>query len=184
MRTLCQHIFDLVQNSIRAKARSIKVLVEERVTENLFRIIIKDDGQGLTPDHLARVKDTFFTTRSRKVRNVGLGIPLMDATCQRSGGELNIDSRLRRGTTVTATMEYDNIDRPPLGDIIDLFASLLISTEENRVIWTLEHIYDGKKYFLKNRSTGDELNILTYGEAGVKAKLFKLITVKEEQIHK
>ncbi|MDP6154655.1 MAG: ATP-binding protein [Candidatus Thermoplasmatota archaeon] len=184
MRTLCQHIFDLVQNSIRARAGSIGVVVEERVSENLFRIIIKDDGHGLKPEHLKRVKDAFFTTRSRKKRSVGLGIPLIDATCQRSGGELIIKSQLRRETKLTATMEYDNIDRPPLGDIIDLFASLLISTMDNKVIWTLEHIYNGEKYFLKNHRTSDELNILSYGEPGVKKKLIQLISAKEAQIHK
>jgi hypothetical protein len=183
LRTLSDHIFDLVQNSLNAGAERIQVTVEEDVQENYFRITIKDDGHGIKPAHLARLKDTFFTTRPRKKRRVGLGLPLMDATCQRAGGSLSIESEYRFGTTVVATMEHDNIDRPPLGDLSDMFTSLMLSTVENRVIWTLEHVVGGKRYRLKNRATSDELNILSYAEPGVREKMYRLVSRKEKEIN-
>jgi len=183
LRTLSDHIFDLVQNSINAGSERIHIVVEEQLADNLYKIIITDDGFGIRPDHLSRIKDTFFTTRSRTKRNIGLGLSLMDATCERSGGKLKIESKYRYGTTITAVMEHDNIDRPPLGDLPDLFSSLLISTMENKIIWTLEHVFNGKKYKLKNRATLDELNILSYGELGVKDKLCRFISRKENIIH-
>jgi len=84
---------------------------------------------------------------------------------------------------VVATMEHANIDRPPLGDIADMFTSLMLSTVENKVIWTLEHVFDGKRYRLKNRATSDELNILSYAEPGVRDELYQLVIRKERKIH-
>lgn len=182
LRTLSEHIYDLVQNSVNAGAENIHIVVEEDIPANRFKITIKDDGFGIKPEHLSKIKNTFFTTRPRTKRRVGLGVSLMDATCQRSGGKLVIDSEYRHGTTIIATMEHDNIDRPPLGDLADMLASLLLSTADNKIIWTLEHLVNGKKYRLKNRVTKDELGILSYGEPGVKEKLCQLIKKKERDI--
>ncbi len=183
MRTLSDHIFDLARNSINARASNIHIIVEEVTDSNLFKITIKDDGYGIKAEHISKVKDTFFTTRPRTKREIGLGLSMMDATCERSGGKLVIESKYRHGTTIIATMAHDNIDRPPLGDIMDLFTSLLLSTVENKVIFTLEHLFNGKKYRLKNRATRDELNIFSYAEPGAEKKLYQLISAKERNIH-
>ena len=183
MRTLCQHIFDLAQNSINADSQNIHIIVEENIPNNMFKITVKDDGHGIKPESLAKVKNTFFTTRPRNKRRVGLGLSLMEATCQRTGGELIIESKYRHGTTIIATMEHDNIDRPPLDNLPDLFTSLMLSTLENKIIWTLEHVFNEKRYRLKNRMTKDELNLLSYDEPGVRDKLYHLIVEKEQKIH-
>ena len=184
MRTLSDHIYDLVQNSINAGAQNIQVIVEEDVPSNLFRITIKDDGHGIKPEHLSKIKNTFFTTRAHTKRRVGLGLSLMDATCQRTKGSLVVESEYRRGTTIIATMEHDHTDRPPIGDLPDVFTSLMLSTPENNIIWTLEHNFNGKKYRLKNRVTADELNIFSYAESGVRDMLYQLISKKEEKLHR
>ncbi len=184
MRTLCDHVYDLVQNSVTAGAERISVVVEENLPGNSMVIVITDDGRGIRPEHIEKIKDTFFTTRSRKKRRCGLGLSLMDATCERAGGRLDIESEYRYGTTITATMEYDNIDRPPLGDLPDLFTSLLLSSMDNKVIWTLEHTHNGKSYRLKNRLTKDELNIISYGEPGVRNIVYSHIKKKEMNIHR
>jgi len=171
-----------VQNSIKAGARNIRVIVEEDEASNLLKITIEDDGHGIKSKHLSWIKNTFFTTRPTSKRKVGLGLSLMDATCERSGGNLIIDSKYRSGTTIIATMEQDNIDRPPLGDLPDVFTSLMLSTVENKIIWILEHEVNEKGYRLKNRSTADELNIFSYGESGIRDKLYQLIAEKEKEI--
>ncbi len=183
MRTMCQHIFDLVQNSLNANAENIHVIVEEDIPNNIFKIIIKDDGYGIKSQSISKIKEPFYTTRPHNKRRVGLGLSLMDAMCKRTGGKLIIKSDERNGTTIIAIIEHDNIDRPPLDDLPDLFTSFLLSTIENKVIFTLEHIYNKKKYLLKNRMTKNELNILSFSESGVKNKLYRLIKNKEKYIH-
>jgi len=183
MRTLSQHIFDLVQNSIIAGAGNIHLILEEDVPGNSFTMIIEDDGHGLTPEQLKRVKDTFFTTRSRKKRTVGLGLALMDATCTRAGGELVIESRYRHGTKVTANMEHDNVDRPPLGDLPDMLTSLFLSTSENKVLWKIEHVVNGRGYRLTNRKILDSLSLLSFAEKGIRDIVYEHIGKQEREIH-
>ena len=183
VRTLSQYIFDLVQNSIAAGATNIQVIFEEDIANNLIKVTITDDGCGIKPEHLSKIKNTFFTTRPKSIRRVGLGLSLLDTACKRSGGELVIDSKYRYGTTVIFTMDYKNIDRPPPGDLPDLFTSLILSSEENKILWTLDHILNGKEYHLKNRAVRDELNIFSYNEPGVRERLYQLIIKKERMLH-
>jgi hypothetical protein len=183
VRTLSEHIFDLVQNSLAANAKNIQISVEENVTDNLLKVVIKDDGHGIKPEHISRIKNTFFTTRPKSDRQVGLGLSLMDAACNRSGGKLIIESRYRYGTTIICTMEYDNIDRPPNGDLSDLFTSLMLSTPENKVIWTIDRTFNDKNYRLKNRTVKDELNIFSFEEPGIRDMLYRFIVEKEKGLH-
>jgi hypothetical protein len=184
MRTLCQHIFDLAQNSINANAENIHIIVDEDIAKNIVKIVVEDDGVGIKPEALERVKNTFFTTRSRKKRGVGLGLALMDATCQRCGGKLTIESRYRYGTTITAIMKYDNIDRPPLGDLADLYTSLLLLSSEKKVIWTLEHNINKKGYELKNKTVREKLKIISFSYKGIRKDIYKYILDKEKEIAK
>jgi hypothetical protein len=183
VRTLSQHIFDLVQNSVAAGAKNIHIILEEDVPHDLIKVTIEDNGRGIKPEHMVNIKNTFFTTRPKAIRKVGLGLSLLDAACKRTGGKLIIDSKYRFGTTVIFTMKYNNIDRPPLGDIPDLFTSLILSTLENNILWTLEHIYNNKKYDLRNRKVKDELNIFSFNEPGLRERLYQLIVKKDQMLH-
>ena len=56
MRTICQHIFDLARNSINAEAQNIQIIVEEDIPNNIFKLIVIDDGRGIKPEILTKVK--------------------------------------------------------------------------------------------------------------------------------
>ncbi|MFY9370444.1 MAG: ATP-binding protein, partial [bacterium] len=47
MEELSLHILDLVQNSIRAAATRVEILIEEHIAEDLFLFEVKDNGQGM-----------------------------------------------------------------------------------------------------------------------------------------
>ena len=182
MRTITQHIFDLAQNSINAHAENIHIILDENLKQNLVTLTIIDDGVGIKPEALERVKHTFFTTRSRKKRGIGLGLALMDATCQRSGGNLQIESQYRYGTTITATMQYNHIDRPPLGDLADLYTSLFLLSPEKKIIWTLEHKINKNGYVLKNKTIREHLNIISFSYKGIKKDIYKYILNEEKKL--
>ena len=183
MITLADNIFDLAQNSIFAGAKSIQIIVEEKQSKNEMKITITDDGQGIKPEQIVKVKNTFYTTRDRSKRKVGLGLSLMDATCIHCGGELLIESEYRYGTTVNATMEHDHIDRPPLGDLADIYTSLLTSTSENKIKWKLEHRVEEKSYELTNRKVLDDLNLLSLSEANLRQLIYNHINKKEIKLN-
>jgi two-component system NtrC family sensor kinase len=62
---------------------------------------IADTGVGISPDHLKRVLDPFFTT---KEKGTGLGLSVVYGIIERHGGSLRIDSTVGEGTTVTITL--------------------------------------------------------------------------------
>ena len=124
MRELSLHVLDLVQNSLVAGASLININVNESTAQNLLQIEIKDNGPGIAPEKLNLVQDPFYTTRTS--RRIGLGLSLLQAAAQRSGGEFKIESMLGAGTDVIATFKHDDIDRAPLGNIVDTLLTLIV----------------------------------------------------------
>lgn len=143
MREISLHIMDIVQNSIVAGASIIKVQITENEAQNLFEVKITDNGVGISEEMLSVIKDPFTT--SRKSRDVGLGLSLFEATCLRCNGSLEIKSKLNLGTEVLAKMEYNNIDRPPLGRIDETILSLIATTD---VDFIYKHSVNEKEFLL------------------------------------
>ena len=134
MKELSLHILDIVQNSVRAKATIIEIQITEDLEENIFEILIKDNGKGMEQELIDKVKNPFATTRT--TRKVGLGIPLLLEACKRCNGNLEIQSEKEIGTTVRAYFDHNHIDRAPIGDIVNAITMLLLSSPEIRYIFT------------------------------------------------
>lgn len=124
MRDISLHILDIVENSIRANSSLVRIDMSVDKAKNDLFIVIDDNGSGMSKEMLERVKSPFTT--SRTTRKVGLGIPLFVASCEITGGHLDIDSELGKGTRLTAHLKFSHIDRPPLGDIAETIATLTI----------------------------------------------------------
>ncbi len=125
MRDLSLHIIDLVQNCVEAGAKKVCLTLEEDLLHDRLVITVEDDGRGMDQEMLAKVKSPFVT--SRKTRDVGLGIPLIDMSTKSAGGELIITSEPGKGTKVVASYRHSHIDRPPLGDIVTTVKIIAIS---------------------------------------------------------
>lgn len=119
MKELSLNILDIAQNSIKANASLLEILLEE--DNETLKITITDDGCGMTPEILSRVTDPFCTTRT--TRKVGMGLPLFKMEAEQTGGYLEISSRSitdfpdSHGTRVCALFYKNHIDFTPLGDI-------------------------------------------------------------------
>lgn len=138
------HILDIVQNSISAGATRVDLTVDEDPASDLLTIVVGDNGRGMTQEQVNRLSDPFFT--SRTTRKVGMGIPLLKQTAEQSGGEVRIVSEPGRGTEVTATFGYSDIDRPPLGDVAN---ALMITASSNpRLNFLFTYRYNGNEYVL------------------------------------
>ena len=124
MRDLSLHLLDLAQNSISAGAATVTIRIEIDAN-GWLTMILKDDGKGMSPELLERVKSPFATTRT--TRKVGLGIPMMMENAEKAGGSLSIDSEVGKGTVLTVTMDTGNIDCLPLGDLTGTLLSLMLT---------------------------------------------------------
>ncbi len=124
MKELSLHILDIMQNSIRAEASQIRLHIEENIISNRLTISIEDNGKGMSNEMVEGVKDPFVT--SRNLRKVGLGIPLLNQLCMECNGNVTIESKKNIGTKIIASMEYDHIDRLPIGDMAKTITTLIM----------------------------------------------------------
>ncbi|MBE9467134.1 MAG: sensor histidine kinase [Bacteroidetes bacterium] len=147
MKNLSLHILDIIQNSIRAKANLIELEILENLKENIFQIVIKDNGTGIEKDKLKGILDPYFT--SRTTRNVGLGLSLLKQNAERTGGFLKIYSKLGKGTVVKTLFKYNNIDRPVLGDISGVVTLVVASNPSIEFLY--KHKTDKGEFFFNSK---------------------------------
>lgn len=62
-------------------------------------VSVKDQGEGIEPELLQRILEPFFTTKPVG-KGTGLGLAMVHGFAQRSGGALEIESEVGRGTIV------------------------------------------------------------------------------------
>lgn len=72
-------------------------------------IEVRDDGEGMSSEQLARAREPFFTTREH---GNGLGLPSVEGFADQSGGALHLASVVGEGTTVSIVLPF--FDAPDL----------------------------------------------------------------------
>ncbi len=115
MEDLSLHILDIVDNSLRSKAKLIEISIIEDPGLNMLVLHIKDNGIGMDPGLQERADDPFFTTKPG--RKIGLGLALLSQAAKEARGDFIITSKQNAGTTIRATFCMDHPDRKPLGDM-------------------------------------------------------------------
>lgn len=146
MKELSLSLLDIAQNSLAAGCGRLELsLLEDEA--GWLTMVVRDDGRGMSPELLDRVKDPFTTSRS--TRKVGLGIPLLTLAAQQTGGDVVVESTPGVGTTLTATFDRRNIDCPPLGNLPETVALLIQGAE--RVELTLHRRRAGRSYTFSTR---------------------------------
>lgn len=146
MKNLADHITDIVQNSIAAKATLIEIIVEESKSLNLYSLIIKDNGVGMTEEMTQQAVQPFFTTRD--TRKIGLGLSLLKQNAEQAEGEFKLKSKQGEGTIVKAVFKQDHFDRPAIGDLAETFILLMISDE--KIDFRYKHITQFGEYMISS----------------------------------
>lgn len=142
MNELSLYILDLVQNSFVADATLVTISIIEDTKNNQLKLIIEDNGKGMSQEFLKNVCDPFTTTRT--TRKVGLGIPLFKQMVEDANGTFNIESKEMCYTKITAIVERDNIDLVPLGNIADTLYLLTTNMYNCAIIY--KHIIDKNEF--------------------------------------
>lgn len=132
MEDISLHILDIAENSIRADAKTIEIIITRDAEQDLLRVEVIDDGRGMDAAALASVRDPFFTTKHKKT---GLGIPLLTQAAELTGGQVTVDSSEGKGTRVAATFHWDHVDRPPLGRMADTILTLVAGHPDRDYIY-------------------------------------------------
>ena len=158
MQEISLNILDIVQNSIRAGASLIELIIEEAPSADVFAFTVKDNGCGMNEEMVKRVTDPFVTTRT--TRKVGLGISLLKSLAEQTGGGIKLESEVGVGTVIRADFSYSHIDRQPLGDISAVMVSLISMNPKLDFVYT--HSFEKKQFVLDTRELrqvlGDEVS--------------------------
>lgn len=128
MRDLSLHLLDIIQNSLAAEADKISIGITANRAKNRLSLLVLDNGKGMREKVVRQAVDPFFTTR--KTRQVGLGLPLLNMNSRQAGGRLLIKSVTGRGTLVAAVFQIEHPDRPPLGDIGETITASILAGPE------------------------------------------------------
>ncbi len=127
MEDISLHILDIAENSIRADAKRIEIILTRDPESDRLRVDVNDDGRGMGPATLARIRDPFFTTKNKKT---GLGIPLLAQAAEMTGGALTIDSSPGAGARLSVTFPWSHVDRPAIGSMADTLLTLIAGHPE------------------------------------------------------
>lgn len=136
MQDLSLHVLDIVENSIAAGAKNIKITINENIGKDTLTLKIQDNGAGMDKKTLTKALDPFYSTKT--VRRIGLGLSMLAQATKEAKGNFQIKSKTGKGTTITATFMYSHIDRKPLGDMTETLITLIAAQGLN-VDFIYEH---------------------------------------------
>lgn len=77
------------------------IRIETLLAEETAKIIISDNGPGMTPEILAKIKEPLFTTKNF---GTGLGIPAVEQIVMQHNGTLTISSEVGKGASFTISI--------------------------------------------------------------------------------
>ncbi len=93
--TLVGALLNLIENALQAGTPQVRLKVHVYARDNTLRLAVSDSGSGIEPHVLRRLGEPFFTT---KATDTGLGLAVVKAVVRAHQGELQLHSRLGRGT--------------------------------------------------------------------------------------
>jgi signal transduction histidine kinase len=99
-----QVLINLVANALDASVAGGEVVLEVRVEESRVFLRVKDCGEGMSSETLARVSEPFYTTKDH---GTGLGVSISRSIIESHGGTLDYRSEPGVGTTATVELPLD-----------------------------------------------------------------------------
>lgn len=102
-----QTLLNLVMNAKDAIPNEGDINVTLRQSGDNAELTIKDTGVGMKPDVLQRALEPFYTTKAR-LKGTGLGLSQAHGIVSDHGGEIALESKPNRGTTITITLPLIN----------------------------------------------------------------------------
>lgn len=104
---LAKALSKLVENGLRYTLDGGEVRVRGEAEDNLLRIIIEDNGIGMTVDEVAQLGTVYFRADHDHVRSYkgsGLGIPIAYGIINALDGKVSVESEPDNGTRFTISL--------------------------------------------------------------------------------
>lgn len=82
---------------------AIKVGRGQQSKGPFVRLVVEDNGEGMSPEVVSKVFEPFFTTKAQG-KGTGMGMSVVHGIVQGLGGEINVDSLVGKGTRITVLL--------------------------------------------------------------------------------
>lgn len=101
---LQQVLINLITNACHAMPEGAGTLELETSSDEAGDVVlqIKDNGSGISPDHLGRIFEPFFSTKGEG-HGTGLGLSIVRNIVELHNGSIEVESELGNGTSFTLT---------------------------------------------------------------------------------
>ena len=95
---------NLVKNALDHTRSGGQVAVSWKKSPAMFRIIVADDGTGISQEDIHHIFKRFYRSRqSSDTQGVGLGLPLARSIIEGQGGRISVESSPGQGAVFTAS---------------------------------------------------------------------------------
>ena len=104
---LKQVLINIVDNAMKFTVGrpEAEIRISSQVLDDQIIVIIEDNGSGISPEDLQRVKEKFYKGSSNK-SGTGLGLSIASEIMELHGGKMLIDSTMNIGTKVVLVMPF------------------------------------------------------------------------------
>jgi signal transduction histidine kinase len=105
-----QQLFtNLMVNAAQAVQPGGSIEARASIDGGRVTVVIRDDGCGIPPEHLARVREPFYSTRPE---GTGLGLAIADRIAAAHQAEMRLESERDTGTSVEVRFASTETSRP------------------------------------------------------------------------
>jgi signal transduction histidine kinase len=110
-------LLNLLFNALKFTPAGGSVRVSARRENGDLRLVVLDNGVGITDEDLPFIFDRFWqadTSAKRQYRGVGLGLALVKELVEAQGGTVAVTSKIGNGSQFTVSLPYHDFKPPSL----------------------------------------------------------------------
>jgi PAS domain S-box-containing protein len=102
-------VINLISNAIKFSNAESNIFVHSRVNDEEATISVKDEGMGIPDEDQQHLFSSFFRGKNAiNIQGTGLGLHIVKRYVDLLGGELHVESKLGKGTTITLNLPLSN----------------------------------------------------------------------------
>lgn len=127
-----QVMINLLENAIKYGSKNGNVQVGFSVAENnLLNIIVKDDGPGISIEHLDRIFERFYRiekSRSKDKGGSGLGLAIVKHILSAHDTQIKVNSKVKKGTAFN--FQLQTVPQEEEDDVVPVSPAVLEVVEK------------------------------------------------------
>lgn len=149
---------NLLANAIKFTPKDESVLLSAQIVGQHIDIVVKDTGEGISPEDLPHVFERFFQTKhshTKAAGGTGIGLALSKELAELMGGSLNASSTLSKGSSFSLSIPFKESVEPStiLADETsyaeyDIVTSAVSSMEKTYRLLIVEDNPDMQQYII------------------------------------